>query len=169
MASAMTISTCDLSDKYGDKCRVLTPVFSHFGGRKRFHGLIATLRCPEDNTRLKELASTPGCGRVLVVDSGGSLRYALLGDLVGKLALEQGWAGVVMHGAVRDTAALAKLDLGVMALGVTPRRSLKNGEGQLGLIIEIGGVSCSQGDMLFADEDGIVLIDPSLLSDEEKS
>jgi regulator of ribonuclease activity A len=74
-----------------------------------------------------------------------------------------------MHGAVRDTAALAALDLGVMALGVTPRRSLKNGEGQVGLAVEIAGVVCKPGDMLFADEDGIVLIDPALLSDEEKS
>src|SRR4051812_13244945 len=106
--TAMAMSTCDLCDKYGGECRILSPVFRHFGGRKRFHGLVATLRCPEDNTRLKELASTPGAGKVLVVDSGGSLRYALLGDLVGKLALDHGWAGVVMHGAVRDTAALAE-------------------------------------------------------------
>ncbi len=164
----MPMSTCDLCDKYGDKSRVLSPQFRHFGGRRQFHGLVATLRCPEDNSRLKELVGTPGQGKVLVVDSGGSLRYALMGDMVAKLALDHGWSGVVMHGAVRDTVPLAQLDLGVMALGVTPRRSLKNGEGQVGLAVEIGGVVCKPGDMLFADEDGAVVIDPALLTDEEK-
>lgn len=165
----MPSSTCDLSDKYGERARVVPPSLRHFGGKKRFHGPVVTLRCPEDNSRLKELASTPGAGRVLVVDGGGSLRYALLGDMIGKLVLDHGWAGVVVHGAVRDSAALAELDLGVMALGVMPRRSLKNGEGQVGLVVELAGVSCAPGDMLFADEDGIVLIDPALLSDDEKS
>ena len=164
----MTLSTCDLCDKYGDKARVLAPAFRHFGGKRRFHGPVVTLRCPEDNSRLKELASTPGAGRVLVVDGAGSLRYALLGDMIGKLALDHGWAGIVVHGAVRDTAALGALALGVIALGVTPRRSLKNGEGQVGLVVEMAGVVCTPGELLFADEDGIVLIDAALLSDDEK-
>jgi regulator of ribonuclease activity A len=164
----MPISTCDLCDKYGDQGRVVPPVFRHFGGKKRFHGLASTLRCPEDNSRLKELASTPGAGRVLVVDSGGSMRYALLGDMIGKLALEHGWAGVVLHGCMRDTAALSELDLGLMALGAVPRRSLKNGEGQVGLPVDIAGIVCTPGDWVVADEDGIVLIDPALLSDDEK-
>lgn len=164
----MALSTCDLSDKYGDKARVLAPGFRHFGGKKQFHGPVVTVRCPEDNSRLKELASTPGEGRVLVVDGAGSLRYALLGDMIGKLVLDHGWAGVVVHGAVRDTVALGALDLGVMALGVTPRRSLKNGEGQVGLVVEIAGAVCASGDLLFADEDGIVVIDAALLSDEDK-
>src|SRR3954471_14368629 len=111
----MALSTCDLCDKYGDQARVVPPGFRHFGGKQRFHGLVVTARCPEDNSRLKELANTPGAGRVLVVDGLGSLRRALLGDMIGKEALDHGWAGVVVHGAVRDTAPLAELDLGVMA------------------------------------------------------
>jgi regulator of ribonuclease activity A len=165
----MTISTCDLCDKYGDKARVVPPGFRHFGGKRRFHGLVATVRCPEDNSRLKELAGTPGAGRVLVVDGGGSMRHALLGDMIGKQAVEHGWAGVVIYGCVRDTAELSALDLGVMALGVVPRRSLKNGEGQVGLPIEIAGVVCTPGDLLVADEDGLVIIDPALVSDDDKS
>jgi regulator of ribonuclease activity A len=165
----MALSTCDLCDKYGEKARVVPPAFRHFGGKRRFHGPVVTARCPEDNSRLKELANTAGAGRVLVIDGGGSLRRALLGDMIGKEALDHGWAGVVVHGAVRDCAALAELELGVMALGLMPRRSLKNGDGQVDLVVEIAGVVCAPGDMLFADEDGIVLIDPALLSADEKS
>ena len=165
----MPISTCDLCDKYGAGARVVPASLRHFGGKKRFHGGVVTVRCPEDNSRLKELASTAGEGRVLVVDGAGSLRYALLGDMIGKLVLDHGWAGVVVHGAVRDSVALGELGLGVMALGVVPRRSLKNGEGQVGLVVELAGVACAPGDMLFADEDGVVLIDPALLSEGEKT
>jgi regulator of ribonuclease activity A len=165
----MTMSTCDLCDEHGDQIRVVPPIFRHFGGRRQFQGLVATLRCPEDNSRLKELASTPGAGRVLVVDAAGSLRYALLGDMVAKLARDHGWSGVVVHGAVRDSVALQQLDFGVMALGLMPRRSLKNGEGQAGLVIELAGVVCKPGDMLVADEDGIVLLDPALLSSAKKA
>ena len=165
----MRTSTTDLCDEYGDHVRVLAPGYRHFGGKTRFHGRVVTLRCPEDNSRLKEVMSTAGGGRVLVVDGGGSLRRALLGDMVGKELLEHGWAGVVVHGAVRDSAALAALDLGVMALGLMPRRSNKNGEGQVGVPIELGGVTCRPGDALFADEDGIVLIDPALLSESDRA
>jgi len=163
----MRTSTTDLCDEYGESVRVVAPGYHHFGGKKRFHGRVVTLRCPEDNSRLKELMSTPGDGRVLVVDGGGSLRRALLGDMIGKALLEQGWAGVVVNGAVRDSAELAALDLGIMALGVMPRRSNKNGEGQVGIPVELGGVVCTPGDALFADEDGVVLIDPALLSDSD--
>ncbi|MDB4947132.1 MAG: ribonuclease regulator protein RraA [Labilithrix sp.] len=161
MLAGMTLppSTCDLCDEHGARARVLPPLFRHFGGKRSFAGQVVTARCPEDNTRLKELAGTPGNGRVLVVDGGGSQRYALLGDMIGKLAQDSGWAGIVIHGLVRDAAALATLDLGVMALGTTPRRSLKNGEGQVELPITIVGITVVPGDRLFADEDGIVLLD----------
>jgi regulator of ribonuclease activity A len=154
----MRQSTCDLSDTYGGRARVLPPVLRHFGGRTRFEGEIATIKCYEDNSRVKELAGNPGHGRVLLVDGGGSTRYALLGDTIGKELLEHGWAGIVLHGSVRDTAALATLDLGVMALAATPLRSLKNGEGSVGLTVAFAGVACSPGELLFADEDGIVVI-----------
>jgi regulator of ribonuclease activity A len=96
---------------------------------------------------------------VLVVDGGGSMRYALLGDMLGKEAVKNGWAGIVVHGCVRDTAVLATLDLGVMALAASPRRSLKHGEGKWNVPIELLGVRCAPGDRLVADEDGVVLLE----------
>lgn len=152
-------NTCDLSDAYGERARVLAPVLRHFGGRRRFAGAVETLKCFEDNTKLRELANTAGDGRVLVVDAGGSMRCALVGDTIAREAIAHGWAGIVLNGCVRDTAALAGLELGVMALASTPRRSAKNGEGQTGAPVELGGVLCSPGDLLVADEDGIVVID----------
>jgi regulator of ribonuclease activity A len=158
-------STCDLSDAHGDAIRVLPPVLRHFGGHRRFHGLVQTIKCFEDNTRLKEQANTRGDGRVLVVDAGGSLRCALLGDTIATEAIEHGWAGIVLYGCVRDTAELARLDLGAMALDAIPRRSLKLGEGVVGVPVEIAGIACVPGDLLVADEDGVVLLQPSLLAE----
>lgn len=153
----MTWTTCDLSDEHGDAARVLVGL-RHYGGRRRFGGPVETVKCFEDNSKLKELANTPGDGRVLVVDGGGSLRYALLGDIIGGEAIANGWAGVVIHGAIRDSATLATMDLGVMALGTSPRRSAKNGEGRSGEPVEIEGVRIEPGDAVYADEDGIVVL-----------
>lgn len=160
----MTWTTCDLADEHGDGARVLPHTLRHYGGTGRFTGPVATVKCFEDNSRVKELVETPGDGRVLIVDAGGSTRYALLGDNLAGTAQQNGWAGIVIHGCVRDTAALALLPLGIMAVGSTPRRSLKNGEGQAGIPIEIGAVGCAPGDVLFADQDGAVLIAQSLLA-----
>jgi regulator of ribonuclease activity A len=157
------IGTCDLSDAYGDHARVLPPVLRHFGGRRRFSGEIVTIKCFEDNSRVKELAGTQGDGRVMLVDGGGSTRMALLGDMIGQEALAHGWAGIVVYGCIRDTAALAHMELGVMAIASSPRRSLKNSEGVVGITVDIAGVRCAPGDSLFADEDGVVIIDPALL------
>jgi regulator of ribonuclease activity A len=155
----VTWTTCDLSDEHGDAVRHIARL-RHFGGVRRFTGPVETVKCFEDNSRVKELANTPGEGRVLVVDGGGSLRYALVGDIIGGEMVANGWAGVVIHGAVRDSATLATLELGVMALGTTPRRSSRVGEGRAGLAIEIGDASIEPGDVLYADEDGIVLLSP---------
>lgn len=153
----MTWTTCDLSDEHGAAVEAIGGL-RHYGGRTRFSGPVATVKCFEDNARVKELANTPGEGRVLVVDGGGSLRMALLGDMIGAEAVANGWAGVVIHGAVRDTATLATMELGVMALGTTPRRSVRLGEGQVGLPVEILGARIAPGDVLYADEDGIVVL-----------
>jgi regulator of ribonuclease activity A len=160
----MEKSTCDLSDAYGEQARVVPPIFRSFGGRRRFQGAVVTIKCYEDNSRVKELVGTLGEGRVLVVDGGGSQRYALMGDMLAQQALGHGWVGVIIFGCVRDTAVLETLNLGIQALGATPRRSLKNGEGQVNVPVEIAGTRCNPGDMLFADEDGILLIDPAVLA-----
>jgi regulator of ribonuclease activity A len=159
----MTDSTCDLSDEYGDLARTVAPVFRHFGQKRRFSGAAATIKCFEDNSRVKETVATPGAGRILVVDGGGSLRCALLGDMLASAALANGWAGVVIHGCVRDVAALATLDLGVMALAPHPRRSRKNGDGERDVAIDLAGTRCAPGDTLYADEDGIILIESSAI------
>lgn len=152
LARTVNESTSDLSDANGEHARVLPPVLRHFGGRRRFSGEVVTVRCLEDNSLLRKLVTTEGSGRVIVVDGGGSTRCALLGDILAAEALAHGWAGVVIWGGVRDTAALAELDVGVVALAPTPRRSRKNGEGQLGVPVEIAGIPCAPGDTLVADE-----------------
>ncbi len=159
----MDQSTCDLSDTHGEKGRVLAPVFRHFGSKRRFKGEVFTIKCFEDNSRLKETVAIPGLGRVIVVDGGGSTRCALLGDMIAKEALSHGWTAIVIYGCVRDSVVLHTVDLGVLALGSMPRRSVKNGEGKVGIPVEIAGTRCAPGDMLFADEDGIFIIDPALL------
>lgn len=155
----MDWTTCDLSDEHGDAARHVAGL-RHFGGRMRFSGPVETVKCFEDNSEVKRLANTPGHGRVLVVDGGGSLRYALVGDVIGAELIANGWVGVVVHGAVRDTRALATLELGVMALGTTPRRSARNGEGRSGEPVELEGARIAPGDVLYADEDGIVVLAP---------
>lgn len=155
----MTDSTCDLYDTLGSSVRVLPPLFQDFGGRSRFDGVVVTVRCFEDNSRVKEVLATPGRGKVLVVDGGGSQRCALMGDLIAKGAVDNGWEGVVIYGCIRDRVALRELALGIKALAAIPRKSERRGEGQLQLPIEIAGVACRPGDRLVADEDGVILLD----------
>jgi regulator of ribonuclease activity A len=158
----MSKTTSDLYDQFGERLRVLPPLFQDFGGRARFSGEVVTVHCFEDNSRVKELLSTPGAGKVLVVDGGGSLRCALMGDLIAGEALANAWEGVVIYGCVRDRAALKELALGIRAMGSNPRKSVRRGEGQTQLPIEIGGVACRPADRLVADEDGIVLLDAGM-------
>jgi regulator of ribonuclease activity A len=128
-----------------------------FGGTPRFHGPIRTVRCRDDNALIKRVLSEPGAGQVLVIDGEGSLHCALVGDLVAGTALANGWAGLVIHGAIRDSAAIARLELGVKALGTNPRKSAKRGEGAVDLPVEFGGVVFVPGHHLYSDEDGIVV------------
>ena len=153
-------STCDLYDRFLDDARVPEPVFRNFGGRKRFHGRVATIKCFEDNSRIKELVATAGRGKVLVVDGGGSMRCAVLGDLVAGEALKNGWEGLVVFGCVRDSAALAALDIGVKALGLNPRKSVRRGEGSADLRLNFAGAHIDPGDVLVADEDGMIILTP---------
>lgn len=151
-------STCDLYDRFLDEARTLAPLFRDFGGRKRFHGIVVTVKCFEDNSRIKELLATDGRGKVLAVDAGGSARCAVLGDMIAKDAVRNGWEGVIVHGYVRGSAALAELDIGVKALGVTPRKSVRRGEGVAHPRISFAGVHLDEGDMLYADEDGVIVL-----------
>lgn len=152
--------TADLVDQYGPELRVCDVQFRQFGGQRVFTGPVRTVSCHEDNGLLRDLVRTPGAGGVLVVDGGGSLHSALVGDVLAGAATESGWAGLVIHGAVRDSAALAGLGLGIKALGTNPRKSSKTGAGAVDVPVTFGGVTFQPGDVLHADDDGIVLLPP---------
>lgn len=155
----MTIpkGTADLCDEHGDAVQVCEPVFHAFGGRRAFSGPVSTVRCFEDNSLVKSAVESPGNGRVLVVDGGGSRRRALVGGNLGVAAVKNGWAGIIIHGCIRDSAELGPLSLGIRALGTMPLRSEKRGEGERDVPVRFAGVTFRPGDYVFADDDGIVL------------
>ncbi len=154
----MTLSTSDLYDEHGGEVCELQ--LRDFGGVSAFSGAIATVSCFEDNVLLKQRVADPGEGRVLVVDGGGSLHCALAGDSVVGLAHASGWAGLVVHGCVRDVAALGRLPIGVRALGSCPRPSGKTGRGELDVAVTFGGATFTPGALLYADEDGLLVLPP---------
>jgi len=149
--------TPDLCDAYPDLIQVVEPMFSNFGGRDSFGGQIVTVKCFEDNSRVKELAELDGSGKVLVVDGGGSLRCALLGDMIAERAAHNGWHGVVIYGCVRDVDMLAQTDLGVQALASHPLRSNRRGAGDLDLAVTFAGVTFRPGEYVYADNNGIIV------------
>jgi len=159
----MDFATADLIDDFGDELRSCETQFRRYGARAAFAGPVSTVRCHRDNGLVKKLLNAPGEGRVLVVDGAGSLGSALMGDMIAAAAVANRWAGVVINGAVRDVAALRGLDLGVKALGSNPRKSAKDGAGEVDVPVSFGGVEFRPGDWLYADEDGIVLATRSLL------
>jgi regulator of ribonuclease activity A len=158
----MEFTTADLVDDHGEELQSCETQLTSYGGRARFAGPMETVRCFRDNALVKQVLNTPGEGRVLVVDGSGSLGSALMGDLIAASAVAQGWAGVVINGAVRDVAALRTLDLGIKALGSNPRRSAKTGAGEIGVPVLFGGVVWNPGGWLYGDEDGIVVADRRL-------
>jgi len=159
----MPFVTCDLCDDHPDDVRVCEPMFASFGGRETFGGQIVTVKCHEDNSRVKELLATPGKGRVLVVDGGGSMRCALLGDLIGESAVKNGWEGVIVYGCVRDVDALIQLDLGVHALAAIPLKSVRKSIGEVDLPVTFGGVTFTAGEFVYADNNGVIVSARNLL------
>jgi regulator of ribonuclease activity A len=155
-------ATCDLCDAHksdGDGAfRVLPPVFRDFGQARKFAGPVVTAKCFEDNTPVKAAVESPGQGRVLVVDGGGSLRRALLGGNLGAAAAKNGWAGVVIDGCVRDVAELAQCAIGIRALAALPLPTERRAPGERDIAVRIQGVWVRPGDWLYADADGIVVM-----------
>ncbi|NLW96379.1 MAG: ribonuclease E activity regulator RraA [Xanthomonadaceae bacterium] len=156
------MSTCDLCDRFEDRVRVLDLPLRDYGGRIAFAGRVSTVKALEDNSLVREAVAEPGEGRVLVIDGGGSLRRAMLGDMLAEKAVANGWNGVLVHGAIRDSVALARLDLGVKALGTCPLKTDKRGQGLRDVPVRFGGVEIRPGDWLAADEDGVILADAPL-------
>ena len=150
--------TADLVDDIGPDVRSCDVQFRQFGARTQFAGPITTVRCSHDNALLKSILSTPGDGGVLVVDGGASLHTALVGDLIAELARSNEWAGLIVHGAVRDAAALRDMEIGIKALGTNPRKSEKTGAGERDVVLSFGGVEFVPGDIAYSDDDGVVIV-----------
>ncbi len=153
----MTLSTADLCDQFESELRICAPMFRSYGGRTSFGGPITTLKLFEDNGLVRKALEAPGNGRVLVVDGGGSMRRALVGDQIAALAVKNGWAGIVVYGCIRDSAAIGEMDLGVFALGTHPLKTVKRNEGQADLTVSFGGIDLVPGHHLYADGDGVIV------------
>jgi regulator of ribonuclease activity A len=150
-------STPDLCDQYPHLVRVVEPIFSNYGGRERFWGPIVTVKCFEDNSKVKQLLGTPGLGRVLVVDAGGSMRRACLGDMLAEQGVGNGWSGILMYGCIRDVDDIMALDIGVQALGVHPMKTDKKDIGEIDVAVTFAGVTFNPGDYCYADNNGIIV------------
>ncbi|WIM69254.1 ribonuclease E activity regulator RraA [Corynebacterium suedekumii] len=151
------IPTADLVDIIGEDVRSCDTQFGDFGGVTEFCGPITTIRCFQDNGLVKKTLNSPGNGGVLVVDGDESVHTALMGDLIAAAGVENGWSGVVIRGAIRDSAVVATMNFGTKALGTNPRKSAKDGAGEKDVTVSFGGVDFVPGHILYADSDGIVV------------
>ncbi|GAA4893248.1 ribonuclease E activity regulator RraA [Ferrimonas pelagia] len=158
----MHYNTSELCDLYGDQIDVVEPIFSNFGGVASFGGQVSTVKCFEDNSAIAEALERDGSGKVLVIDGGGSMRRALIDLALAERAVEQGWEGLVVSGAVRDVDGLEDLDLGIMALAPIPVGASQNREGQIDIPVNFGGVTFMPEDHLYIDATGIILSDEPL-------
>ena len=159
----MKFATADLFDNHADELDVCAPIFRDFGGHTDFCGPIRTLKIFESFGKTKSLLATDGGGHVLVIDGGGSLRCAMLGDKLAQLAIDHNWKGILINGCVRDSAAISKLSIGVKALATNPTRPSPEGEGQLDVPVRFAGVTFHPGHFLYADADGVVLSEHDLV------
>ncbi len=152
----MTHKTADLCDEYDSEIQVVEPLFSDFGGVIEFSGEIHTVKAFEDNSLVRAALESPGDGKVLVVDGGGSLRCAMVGGNMGALGEENGWSGIVINGCIRDSDEIAGQAIGVKAIATNPRKSVKKGAGDTNIPVQFGSVTFQPGAYLYADEDGII-------------
>lgn len=163
----MNFKTPDLLDANEDLTRagivrVVTPMFQRYGARSSFSGQITTLKLFEDNSLVREAFEEPGKGKILVIDGGGSLRCALVGDQLAILAQKNGWEGVIVYGCIRDSGDINQIDIGVRALDTHPLKSIKKGAGDRNIDVSFGGVTFKPGEWLYADEDGVIVSPSSL-------
>jgi len=156
--SSNTFKTADLYDKHLENLQVALPIFRDFGGKTSFHGQIVTLQAFEDNSLLKASFEQDGKGKVLVVDTGASLRCAMMGDVMASLGANHGWEGIIINGCIRDSAAISSINLGVKALATTPRKTIKQQQGIIGGTLHFAGISFVHNAFTYADEDGIVTL-----------
>ena len=159
----MSEATADLYDDFADRLQVATPMFRDYGNKRQFSGPVSTLKVHEDNTLVRAALEEEGEGRVLVVDGGGSLRCALVGDMLAQLGVDNGWQGIVVYGCIRDAAVMASMDIGIKALNTNPRKSVKKGVGERDVPVEFANVRFAPGTYLYADEDGVLLANEKLV------
>lgn len=147
----------DLCDHFEDKVSIVEPMFGNFGGRSIFGGEIVTIKAFEDNSLVREQVAQPGAGKVLVVDGGGSLRRAMLGDMLAEKAQNNGWEGIIIYGCIRDAGVMATLDIGVQALAAHPLKTEKRGLGDFNVPVTFGGVTFEPGQYVYADDNGVLV------------
>ncbi len=157
----MQYVTPDLCDEYPE-VEVLEPIFNNYGAKESFGGEVVTIKCHEDNSLVKQQVDLPGHGKVMVVDGGGSLRNALLGDMLAEKAAKNGWEGLVIFGCIRDVDIIMETELGVQALGVVPRKTEKKGIGEMNVPVKFAGVQINQGMYIYADNNGIIVSEKEL-------
>ncbi len=165
----MSFKTADLYDDYAGELSIAEPGFVHFGKNISFSGKIATVKVHEDNVLVKNRISSAGDGKVLVVDGGGSMRCALLGDILAQRGVDNRWAGIIVYGCIRDSAEIADMPIGVMALGTHPAKSVKRGAGVEYEPVTFAGITFTPGHYVYCDHDGIMTSSRNLLNLQDKS
>jgi len=158
----MDFKTADLCDEHSEIIQIALPGLIGYGGETRFSGRIVTLKLFEDNSLLRDMLNNSGNGQVIVVDGGGSMRCALLGDMLAGKAVSNGWSGLVINGCIRDSADLAKMNIGIRALGTHPLKSVKRGIGEINVPVSFSNTEFIPGNYLYADEDGIIVAPKAL-------
>lgn len=159
----MSFKTADLCDEHSDNLQIAEPLFNDYGGNKTFGGEIVTLKLFEDNSLVRQQLETNGKGKVLVVDGGGSLRCALLGDMLAELGVKNEWVGLIIYGCIRDSKDVGEFALGVKAINTCPLKSKKRNEGQVNIPVRFAGVTFTPGHYAYADEDGIIVSEKALV------
>lgn len=157
MADIQFIPTADIADIHDTEVRSCDIQFRNFGGTIDFCGEIHTISCFQDNGLVKKTLNSPGEGKVLVVDGHASMHTALMGDMIAEAGVKNGWAGVIINGPIRDSAAVAKMNFGCKALGSNPRKSAKDGVGKENIVLRLGGIDFVPGEYVYADSDGVVV------------
>ena len=153
----MIFKTADLYDEYGDDLKVALPIFRDYGRKKIFYGPISTVKAFEDNSLVRTALEEPGNGRVLIIDGDESLRCAMVGDMLAKLGMENGWLGIIVFGCIRDADIISTIDIGVKALNTNPRKSLKQGLGKRDIPVSFAGITFNVGEYVYADTDGVIV------------
>jgi regulator of ribonuclease activity A len=159
----MEIQTADLCDEHGSIIKVADPLFKMYGAKSAFGGQIETVKVHEDNVLVKDKLGQPGAGKVLVIDGGGSLRCALVGDIIAQMAADNGWEGIIVYGCIRDSAVIANISIGIKALNTHPLKSIKHGRGDSSIPVTFAGVTFFPEKYVYSDADGIIVADKALI------